>query len=130
MDNPANLLDVQDSIERPLTVDEERVVPTWLDRAWRILLREVPGVAFRNALAPTDPDYLAADDVKDVVVAMVERKVRNADGLRTWAGDDYNQTVDAALSSGQLYVTASERASLMPRNVTSANGIYSIPLGL
>lgn len=129
MDNPATLADVQDTIERPLTTDEERVIPVWLDRAWRTLIREVPGIAFRNALQPADPEYLATDDVKDVVVAMVERKVRNADGLRTWGGDDYNQTVDAALSSGQLYVTAQERASLMPRDVTAANGIYSIPLG-
>lgn len=129
MDNPATLADVQDTIERPLTTDEERVIPVWLDRAWRTLIREVPGIAFRNALQPDDPEYLAWDDVKDVVVAMVERKVRNADGLRTWGGDDYNQTVDAALSSGQLYVTAQERASLMPRDVTTANGIYSIPLG-
>jgi hypothetical protein len=129
MDNPAGLSDVQNSIERPLTPDEERVIPTWLDRAWRILNREVPGITFRNALDEADPDHLPEDDVLDVVVAMVERKVRNADGLRTWGGDDYSQTIDASLSSGQLYVTAQERASLMPRDITPGTGIYSIPLG-
>jgi hypothetical protein len=128
VDNPAGLEDVRGSIERPLTSDEERVIPTWLGKAWRELNRVVPGITTRNELPTDDPQHLATDDVKDVVVAMVERKVRNADGLRTWAGDDYSQTIDAALSSGQLYVTEAERVSLMPRDIVGHGGMYSIPL--
>jgi hypothetical protein len=87
MDNPAGLSDVQNSIERPLTPDEERVIPTWLDRAWRILNREVPGITFRNALDEADPDHLPEDDVLDVVVAMVERKVRTVWNPETLQND-------------------------------------------
>lgn len=128
MDNPADIEDVRGSIERPLTADEERVIPEWLAKAWRLLQREVRGIPARIALPETDVGYLAVDDVKDVVVAMVERKVRNADGLRAWSGDDYEQTVDAALSSGQIYVSASEIASLAPASASGGNGMYSIAL--
>ena len=127
MENPASVQDVVDTIERPLTADEMRVLPSWLARAWRILKREVPGIPERNALPSTDPAHLPVEDVRDVVVAMVERKARNADGIRTWAGDDYSQTADAAISSGQLYVTADERAGLMPVAMVTEPGMYSIP---
>ena len=127
MNNPASPQDVIDSIERPLSADEVRVLPNWLDRAWRILNREVPGIAARNELPVENAAHLPADDVRDVVVAMVERKLRNPDGTRTWSGDDYSQTVDAALSSGQLYVTADERAGLMPVEDVGEPGMYSIP---
>lgn len=128
MENPADLEAVRGSIERPLTPDEERVIPSWLGKAWRELNRVVPGISQRNELDPTAPGHLAKDDVKDVVVAMVERKVRNPDGLRSWGGDDYDQTIDATLSSGQIYVTDAERDSLLPAAPTFGNGIYSIPL--
>lgn len=128
MDNPAILEDVTASIERPLTDDEKRVIPTWLGKAWRELNRVVPGISARNALPSTDVSHLATDDVKDVIVAMVERKVRNPDGKREWRGDDYGETVDAALSSGQIYVSDEERRSLMPPQLYS-DGMYSIPLG-
>lgn len=128
MQNPASLADVRDSMERPLTSDEERVVPQWLDKAWRELNRVVPGIAARNALPHTEPTYLDSADLVDVLVAMVERKVRNPAGTREWRGDDYSETVDAALSSGQIYVSEQERASLMPPAPTYGGGIYSIPL--
>lgn len=129
MINRVTTQNVADTIERPLTPDEERVIPTWIDRAWRILLREVPGLEFRNSLPDQDPEYLPIEDIEDVVISMVERKVRNSDGLRTWGGDDYSQTIDAALSSGQLYVSDKERAALAPRGLAATDGAYSIPLG-
>ena len=128
MNNPAGLEDVRSSIERPLTTDEERVIPTWLDKAWRELQRVVPGIPARVLLVDDALGHLDFDDVKDVVVAMVERKVRNPEGLRTWGGDDSSQTIDAALSSGQIYVTDAERDSLAPAAPSSSGGIFSIGL--
>lgn len=135
MENPAVLKDVKDSIERPLTSEEERVIPNWLGRAWRELNRVVPGISARNALPEKlpsglpNPDHLATDDVRDVVVAMVERKVRNPDARRDWRGDDFAETIDSSISSGQIYVSDQERAKLMPAAVNyGGDGMFSIPL--
>jgi hypothetical protein len=129
MDNPADIEAVRGVIDRPLTPDEERTIPQWLGIAWRTLQRDVPGIPARTALDADVPGYLAVDDVKDVVVAMVERKVRNSNGLRTWSGDDYGQTVDNELSAGKIYVTDAEKASLAPgAGLADGGGIYSIPL--
>jgi hypothetical protein len=126
---PADVDNVRAAIERPLTEDEERVIPAWLAASWRIVRRKISGVEARLELAADAPDYLDVDDVVDVIVAMVERKLRNPDGLRAWSGDDYDQTVDSALSSGQLYLTEEEIDRLAPPIPGGGNGIYSIPLG-
>lgn len=128
MESPATSQDVKDSFERPLTSEEERVLPTWLGKAWRELQRVVPGIPARMGSEATARGHLASADVVDVIVAMVERKLRNPDGLRSWSEDDYDQTIDNALSSGQIYVTEAERASLMPPAPSFGMGIYSIPL--
>lgn len=128
MENPATIEDVRDSIERPLTSEEERVIPSWLAKAWRELNRVVPGIAVRNGLPTTEPTYLPIEDVIDVLVAMVERKVRHPDGVAQWNGDDYGEKVDPSMASGRIYVTEDERASLMPAAPAYGGGIYSIPL--
>lgn len=125
--NPAALADVEGTIERPLTDPEKAAVPKWLDRAWTILQGKVPGLVGRMALPAEQPMALDPDLVIDVLAAMVERKVRNPDGLRSFTVDDVVHTVDAALSSGQIYPTPDELASLaIP---APAGGLYSIPLG-
>jgi hypothetical protein len=130
MDNPAELSDVEGSFERPLTADEKRVIPKWLGTAWRTLTEEVRGIPARCELDEAAPGYLSSDTVKDVVVAMVERKLRNPDGFRTWGGDTESSTIDSTLSSGQIYVTALERARLAPTDLAGgAGGFYSIQLG-
>ena len=97
MENPATLRHVEDTFERPLTVDEKRVVPGWLGTAWRTLTTEVRGIPARCDLDEGAPGYLAEEAVKDVVVAMVERKLRNPDGFRTWNGDTEASTIDSTL---------------------------------
>ena len=128
MENPATLDDVRDYIERPLTPDEERAIPAWLGKAWRELNRVVPGISARNALGLGDPTYLPVEDIVDVLVAMVERKVRNPDGRVQWNGDDYGERLDPSLASGRIYVTEAERESLMPPAPSYGGGIFSIPL--
>jgi hypothetical protein len=128
MDNPADITDVEDSFERPLTSDEIRVTPRWLQTAWRKLQRAVPGIPERTALDPAAEGYLATDDVIDVLVAMVERKLRNPGATRQWAGDDYSETIDSTLSTGQIYVTDQEIADLSPATPSGGSAIYSIGL--
>lgn len=129
MENPASPQDVLDFVERPLTADEERVLPKWLAFAWRELNRVVPGISARNAKPLDDPLYLDENDIRDVLVAMVERKIRNPGGTREWRGDDYSEVIDSELSAGKIYVTEAERQKLMPPAPTYGNAIYSIPLG-
>lgn len=128
MDNPAKLEHIVAAFERPLTTDETRVVPNWLDRAWRELNRVIPGLEARNSLELGNPAYLKTDNIRDVLVSMVERKLRNPDGRVQWNGDDYGEKVDASLASGRIYVTASEIESLSPPEPSFGQGIYSIPL--
>jgi len=122
---------VQDAFERSLTTDETRVLPAWLDTAWRILKnpnRGVPGLEARLELEATDPASLETDDVIDVLVSMVIRKLRNPDGLRSWGGDDYQQVVDQELSAGKIYLTDDERLSLMPPAPPVSSGVFSLQL--
>ncbi|MGZ0069269.1 hypothetical protein [Microbacterium arborescens] len=128
MENPADLEAVRGFIERPLTSDEERVIPAWLAKAWRELKRVVPGIPTRVALPEDDPAHLDVEDVSDVLVAMVERKIRNAGGTSEWRDDLYSEKVDPSLASGRIYVTDEERDKLMPPAPTYGNAIHSIPL--
>ena len=128
MNNPATLEDVRDGIERPLTLDEERVIPAWLGKAWRELNRVVPAIAARRSLPEDDPAHLDVSLVVDVLVSMVERKVRNPGGLVQWNGDDYGEKVDPSMASGRIYVSAEELAKLSPPGPSYGQGIYSIPL--
>lgn len=132
-ENPATLAHVVNSFERPLTNDEQRVVPDWLRQAWNTLRfhRDVPALEVRMDLADGEPGRLDSELVQDVLVAMVERKLRNPEGLRTFGiAGDYDQTVDQALSSGQLYVSEEEIARLQPATYGAATGgFYSIPFG-
>lgn len=129
MENPATLQDVTGSFERPLTGGEAAVVPDWLGKAWRKLKNAMPALEARMQITDhTSPSWLDEQDVIDVLVAMVERKLRNPDGKRQWGDDSYNETVDTYLSSGRIYVTAEELAGLAPKVEVPENGMYSIPL--
>lgn len=132
--------DVIASFERPLTSEEARVLPAWMRAAWTVLrgtegLRNIPArlaAEDTEAVGAAEPVHTLREDLQQVVIAMVERKLRNADGLRGYTVDDGQATVDAALSSGQLYVTAEELARLLPpqpAGTAAGGGAYSIPLG-
>lgn len=127
-ENPATLADVTEGFERPLSDLEDRAASRWLQEAWRILNRDVPGVSARLDFLPDAEGYLAADDVVDVLAAMVRRVLRNPDGTRSWSDDTHQETIDAALSSGELYVSEREKARLAPAPVATG-GMFSIELG-
>lgn len=130
MANPASIQDVIDRFERPLSDQETRAGAKWLDDAWSIVRRNVPGVQARMNLTEDQPGYLDTEDVIRVLSWMVIRVLRNPEALRQWSDDTYNQTVDTALSSGLLYLTDGDLADLSPASPGIAgNGMYSIPLG-
>jgi hypothetical protein len=126
---PAGLEDVRGSFERALTGDEARVIPKWLGTAWRKLKKAVPNLKGRLALDESSPAALNVEDVKDVLVAMVERKLRNPDMLRSFGGDTATMTIDAEASAGKIYVTDEEKDSLAVPTAPGDSGMYSIPLG-
>lgn len=123
MVNPiADIERLKSAFERPLVENaelrEETAAAQWLDDAWGIVLDEIPGVERRLALADGDPRKLRRETVARVMVAAVTRVLRNPDARRQLGEDTFQETIDAAVSSGQLYITEAERGRLM----ASANG--------
>lgn len=135
MANPvADIERLEASFERPLVEDaelKERSAATqWLDDAWGIVQDEIPGVIRRMALDEADPAHLRNDSVARVVVAMVIRVLRNPDARRQLGEDTFQETVDQAVSSGQLYISEVERGRLLAgaEGVTDAflPGVYNV----
>lgn len=123
VEDPTSDADVTGSFERSLTADEARVLPAWRAQAWTVLNGDVPGLKARIAAATVD-----LETVKQILVAMVERKLRNPDGLRSFAVDDGTSTVDQVLSSGQIAPTPAEIARLSPRPAGApyGSGVFSM----
>lgn len=94
------------------------------ERATRELERAVPRVSARLATGE-----VSFEDVGDVLTAMVLRVLRNPIGARSVGIDDAQVTIDQSLSSGELYVSASERAALAPKS-TGRRWARTIQLGL
>jgi hypothetical protein len=126
--NPATLADVTEGFERPLSDLEERAASRWLTEAWRILNRDVPGVSARLDLATDAEGHLSADDVVDVLTAMVRRVLRNPDGTRSWSDDTHSETIHTVLASGELYVTDREKERLAVV-ASTLGGVYTMQLG-
>lgn len=110
--NTATADDVSRRSLRPLSSAETAWLPTALDDAFRRIVVEVPSVAARL----DDPDLPDGDPLRQVVVqvqsAMVLRVLANPDGILEESTDDYTRRLDAAVSSGALYLTDGERAYL------------------
>lgn len=94
---------------RPLSDAEALIVPQKLTDAALILAAQVPGLVARVAAGEVSPAL-----VKQVQAEMVLRVLKNPDGKRQEAIDDYSWTRDSALSAGALYVTAAEVTLLSP----------------
>ncbi|OJU41818.1 MAG: hypothetical protein BGN97_03710 [Microbacterium sp. 69-10] len=118
MTNPvADIARLEKSFERPLVesaeLKERSAATQWLDDAWGIVQDEIPGVVRRMALPEDDPAYLRTESVARVVVAMVIRVLRNPDARRQLGEDTFQETIDAAVSTGQLYISETERGRLL-----------------
>jgi hypothetical protein len=111
----ASLDDVTD-LFGPLSQDQQLTTVRLLEFAGAIVRQQVPRVDARLLDGTMEPDALAA-----VVTAMVVRVLRNPDGRRQGSRsiDDFSEswTIDAALSTGALYMSDAERSSLLPVGV-------------
>ena len=110
----ARVSDVQDAwLGGELDLPEEKVL-TWICKAERKLAREVPHLVDRID-SGNEPDLL--ETVRDVVAAMVERKMRNPEGYRQTmdvGGPITRQAMYGGDTPGELTITDDELASLAP----------------
>lgn len=108
MANPASTADVV-SRWRPLSAQEAINAQTFLDDGWGMLQRRIVGL---EAKFPTDAALKA--EVVRVLATAVVRVMKNPDGKRQEAIDDYSWTRDQAISAGLLYFTDEELDDLNP----------------
>lgn len=102
MGNPAFVNDIEERwvpLSAQLTINAQSL----LDDAWAILKNRVPDLEDRILAGTQDPQLVIA-----VECSMVLRVLKNPDGKRQEAVDDYSWTRDSALSAGAMYVTPEE----------------------
>ena len=117
---------VQADIEkvwRPLTPAEASVVPGLSGSAWIRVLAAFPHVE----------EQVAPEVIKDAMVSMILRVLKNPDSVRILSEsiDDHtdSRTLDSAISSGELYVGPHEVALLTPAPAAPLYGMYVMGLG-
>lgn len=81
-----------------------------IDKAEQRIAVKVPSLAARVAAGEVDQAT-----VKGVVEDMVLRVAKNPMSLRTLGLDDFQATIDSAVSTGLIYLTADELSLLSPR---------------
>ena len=121
--SPATPSDLSNRSLRTLTSQELNVAETLLGDAWNILLSRVPSVSTRLDATPVDAVFRAL--VIQIQCAMVLRVLNNPDGKLEEAGDDYRYRLDAAVSTGALYLSDSE-AGLLSAGDDSSDTAFTI----
>jgi hypothetical protein len=89
-------------------------ITTWIGRAERLVRSTVPGLQARID-GGLEPDLL--EDVRDVVVSMVERKFRNPEGVRTRqesTGPFSGSVTLGGDQPGELWITDVELKRISP----------------
>ena len=100
----ATSADVEVALLRPLSEVETAYVPALLEKALRVIAREV------GSLDDADAGFL--DTVTDVQAEMVARRLRNPDGVRSEGDGQYQYSLDGSLASGKLELTDGDRKAL------------------
>lgn len=125
----AQATDVEVELGRPArSAAETAQWGAWLDRVERAIVRRFArvGLDLATQVAAGDP---AADDVRDVMVAAVLRKVANPSGAtsETRSVDDAAVTTrhEREVTEDPLAVTVREWEVLLPAH-TSGSGIYTV----
>jgi hypothetical protein len=113
-----------EKVWRPLTEQEANVVAGLSDRAWLRIVAKLPDV-YESGIGEAI--------IQDVMVSMIIRVLKNPDSARVISEsiDDStdSRTLDSAISSGEMYVSADELAMLTPAPVAPLYGMYVIGLG-
>lgn len=103
----ATVDDVRGAWERPIPSSREPYVQGRLNAAHRLLRGKAPGLDARVASGVLDRDL-----VKDVIVEMVLRVLRNPSGFRSETDGDYSYSRDTQVASGRLVVTDDDLETL------------------
>jgi hypothetical protein len=123
-----------EKVWRPLTTDEAALIPGLSNRAWLRIQARFPDIDANTAPIPPATEPLVSTDlVADVMASMIIRVLKNPESLRVRSEsiDDHTDaaTLDAAISSGEMYLSAEEVALLTPRPAVPFYGMYVIGLG-
>lgn len=123
--SPATITDLENRSLRPLSDVEIGWAETTLEDAFAQIVREVSSVAARLDDTPADDTFRRL--VVQVQCAMVLRVLRNPDGVLEQTIDDYRRRLDAAVSTGALYLTDAERRLLSATSEsTLSSGAFTI----
>lgn len=119
-----------EKVWRPLTADEIVLIPGLSNRAWLRIAARFPDIEANTAPVPPDTEPLVSVDlVADVMASMIVRVLKNPDSVRSESIDDNTTTLDVAVSSGEMYLTAEEVSLLTPRPPVPSYGMYVMGLG-
>lgn len=124
--SPALASDLTDRSLRALTSQEVAVGTVLLSDAFSILVARVPSVVSR--LDTVDAAFRSL--VVQVQCAMVLRVLNNPDGKLEETGDNYSYRLDAAVSTGALYLSDAEAVLLEQGNTSPAGGFTISPYGV
>lgn len=123
-----------EKVWRHLTPAEAATVQGLSNSAWIRVVATVPGIeSFMDVVPPATEPLVPMEAVQDVMASMIIRVLKNPDSARIISEsiDDYTdgRTLDAAISSGELYVSAFEVQMLTPAPAVPFYGMYVMGLG-
>lgn len=123
-----------EKVWRPLTDEEAALVPGLANRAWLRVKARFPDIEANISPAVLAAEPLVSPDlVADVMGSMIVRVLKNPESLRVRSEsiDDHTDaaTLDATISSGEMYLTADEVALLTPAPIVPVYGMYVMGLG-
>jgi len=119
---PADIRAAGFGLDIPTGAAVDTQIQTLVDKAEARLLAAVPSIHRRIAAGT-----LSVALVEGVVEDMVLRVIKNPRALRQMGVDDFQATIDTAVSSGALYVTTGELALLAP---PPRGAVGSVRIGL
>lgn len=125
MSNPATYSDLV-ARWRPLSDSEQSQGQVLLDDVWRMLRRRLTAQGIDLAVVVTTDAEVLGESVR-VMCTAVLRVMKNPDGFKREAVDDWSAEKNADIYSGELYLTADEIAACVPAGDGKA-GAFSFSL--
>jgi hypothetical protein len=123
-----------EKVWRPLTAEEAALIPGLSNRAWLRVQARFPAIeADTDPFPPAIAPLISPALVVDVMASMIVRVLKNPESLRVRSEsiDDHTDaaTLDATISSGEMYLSESEAAMLTPPPTVPFYGMYVMGLG-
>lgn len=121
------VMDVEHEWNRTVTDADSAHVVRQIDKAERMVIRAIPGLAARITAGTT-----TIADVRFVVASMVVRVLRNPDGKQAETAGDYSYQLSTAATRSTMYLSAEEKAILrgpaLPNTVQLDDAALERPL--